>query len=283
VTKEGAGTLILAGQTTVQNPVMLNAGKLLVHGVIFPATVQSAAGSILGGNGTLASATIAGQLSPGNSIGTLTATGAVTITGHWEIEVEQQSADRLDVGATLTLTGSTLDLKTSTTGPLLSSYVLATYGSLVGRPAAVTGLPLGYELDYQSNQLLLVPSASHYTLWAQRLGLAEHQASSHADPDQDGIVNALEFLLGGDPASANAAILPAIEKSGPHFVFTFTRNKNAQSETNAVIEQSENPGSSIWTPVSAESIHVTDHGEQENVRVTLPTARPKLFLRLRVP
>ncbi len=283
VSKDGAGTLILAGQCTVQNPVMLNAGKLLVRGVISLATVQSAAGSILGGNGTLASATIAGQLSPGNSIGTLTATGDITITGRWEMEVEEQSADRLDVEGTLTLTGSTLDLKTSNTGPLLSSYVLATYGSLVGRPTSVTGIPSGYELDYQSHQLQLVRSASHFALWAERLGLAENHASLHADPDQDGIVNALEFLLGGDPESSNAAILPVIEKSGPHFVFTFTRNKNAQSETNAVIEQSEDPSSPTWTPVSAESIHVTDQGEQENVRVTLPTARPKLFLRLRVP
>lgn len=283
VSKDGAGTLILEGQTTVQNPLMLNAGTLLVHGVISQATVQSAAGSTLGGNGTLASATIAGLLSPGNSIGTLTATGAITVTGRWEIEADGQSADRLDVAGALTLTGSVLDLKMATTGPLLSSYVLATYDSLVGRPASVSGIPYGYQLDYQAQQLLLVRSASHYAIWAQRLGLAEDHASPHADPDQDGIVNALEFLLRGDPASANATILPVAEKSGSQFTFTFTRDKNAQSETNAVIEQSEDLTTPNWTAVAAAFIQVTDGGDRETVRITLPATRPKLFLRIRVP
>ncbi len=283
VAKEGTGTLILGGQTTLQNSIMLNAGQLLVQGVIFQASVLCAAGSSLGGSGTLASATIAGRLSPGNSIGTLTATGSVTITGRWEIEADGQSADRLDVGGMLTLTGSVLELKISTPSPLLSSYVLATYDNLVGRPASVSGLPYGYELDYQAQQLRLVRSASHYAIWAQRLGLAADHASPQADPDQDGIVNAMEFLLCGNPSSADPFILPVMERSGSLFTFTFTRDKNAQSETNAVIEQSEDLVAPNWTPVSAQFIQITDAGDRETVCITLPATRPKSFLRVRVP
>jgi len=45
-------------------------------------------------------------------------------------------------------------------------------------------------------------------------GLAE------ADPDADGVPNALEFILGGDPASSNATILPSlVSESGWHFRF----------------------------------------------------------------
>jgi hypothetical protein len=45
-------------------------------------------------------------------------------------------------------------------------------------------------------------------------GLAE------ADPDSDEVPNALEFILGGDPASSNATILPSLaSESGWHFRF----------------------------------------------------------------
>ena len=57
--------------------------------------------------------------------------------------------------------------------------------------------------------------------------LATHQLDpattglAEADPDSDGVANALEFILGGDPAASSPAILPALVRdSGWHFRFT---------------------------------------------------------------
>ena len=78
--KTGTGTLEItgtghnyAGATTITN------GKLVVNANISTSTLTTVAtGAALGGTGTVAAATINGILAPGNSIGTLNATGDVT-------------------------------------------------------------------------------------------------------------------------------------------------------------------------------------------------------------
>ncbi len=283
VTKEGTGTLVLGGSTTLLQPIALNGGTMMVNGSITQAPVNAAAGTRLGGGGSLASATVAGVLAPGNTTGTLSASGAVTVSGTLEIEVNGAAADRLNVAGTLTLTGSTLDLKIPAGGATQPSYVLATYGSRSGSPATVLGLPFGYSLDFQANQLLLVRTSSLFAIWAHGEGLAGGDAAATADPDKDGIENELEFLLRGDPESADRSILPEGGKSGANFVFTFTRDKAAQAETGAIIEHAADPGAAVWTPAAPGTIQLADHGATETVTVTLPATSPRLFVRLRVP
>jgi beta-glucanase (GH16 family) len=283
VTKEGAGTLVLGGSATVQNPIALNGGTLEVNGTVTQAAIQAAAGTRLGGSGTLASATVAGVLAPGNSTGTLAASGAVTVSGTWEIEIDGAAADRLEVAGALTLNGSTLEFKVLAGGVTQPSYVLATYGSRSGTPSAVTGLPFGYELDFQANQLLLVRTSTLFAIWAHGEGLSGDDALPASDPDQDGIGNALEFLLLGDPESADPSILPEGKKSAGNFIFTFTRDKAAQADTGAVIEYSADLASPLWTAAVPGMIELEDHGDTETVTVTLPAMTPRIFVRLRVP
>lgn len=284
VTKEGAGMLVLGGSTTVLNPIALNGGTLKVNGSVTQAAINAAAGTRLGGGGTLASATVAGILAPGNSAtGTLAASGAVTASGTLEIEINGAAADRLNVTGLLTLTGSTLDLKVLPGGVTQPSYILATYGSRSGTPATVLGLPFGYALDFQANQLLLVRTATRFAIWAHGEGLVGDEALASADPDGDGIGNALEFLLRGDPESAELSILPTGQKSGVDFVFTFTRDKAAQAETGAIIEHTPDLASPFWTAATAGMIQLADHGDTETVTVTIPASVSKLFVRLRVP
>jgi len=92
VTKLGAGTLTLSGNSTHTGPTTVSAGTLLVHGNNSAATgavtVQSPA--TLGGNGTLGgAATIqpGATLSPGASIGTITFNNLLTMNGTTFMEI----------------------------------------------------------------------------------------------------------------------------------------------------------------------------------------------------
>lgn len=107
-----------------------------------------------------------------------------------------------------------------------------------------------------------------------------------ADPDFDGIPNALEFLLGGNPTVRDEGILPmshhAILEENPVLVFEYDRKKAASSVTET-IEWS--PDMTVWTAavhgengvtITAEPVNAaTDH-----VTVTIPASESKLFARL---
>jgi beta-glucanase (GH16 family) len=283
VTKEGTGTLTLSGNVTVANNINVNSGTLLVSGTITQATVQVGNSGTLGGNGTLTSAVVAGVLAPGESTGTLSATGSITVSGRIEMQLHDDRSDRLLVGGVLTLTGSTLDIQSSNQSLTHDNYSLASYGSLIGMPSTVTGIPYGYSLEYGQNELRLVRSASRFAIWAHQKELVDHQSHPDADPDQDGIANVLEFLLRGEPQSTDATILPQMAKSANNFVFTFQRDKLAQAETGAIVEQSGSLIHDSWIPVASAAIQSIDHGDYERVTVTLPANHQKLFLRIRTP
>lgn len=166
VTKEGTGNLVLGGTVSVLNSIALNAGGLKVNGRVTQASINASVGTRLGGSGTLANATVAGVLAPGNDSGTLSASGSITVSGTLEIEINGATADRLNVAGSLTLTGSTLDLKVLAGGVTQSAYVLATFASRNGAPSTVRGLPFGYALDYRANELRLVRTSSLFAIWA---------------------------------------------------------------------------------------------------------------------
>lgn len=109
------------------------------------------------------------------------------------------------------------------------------------------------------------------------------------DPDADGIVNKLEFFLGGDPTMADPGILPAgsylaAGSGGPALVFEFDRN-TAAAGVSYTVEYSSDLTS--WTtavhgvdgitlvivPVDANTDHIT---------ATIPSTGAKLFARLRL-
>ena len=109
-----------------------------------------------------------------------------------------------------------------------------------------------------------------------------------ADPDQDGIVNLLEFVLdGGNPNESNQGILPTLDASGANFVFTFRR----RAETASVTSQTFQYGTNLtgWTDLSiAPSTEVvitpnTPSNGVDQVTITIPKGtNTKMFGRLRV-
>jgi fibronectin-binding autotransporter adhesin len=77
--KAGTGALLLSGANTYTGATTVTTGTLIVNGNISTSMLTTVnAGATLGGSGTVGAATINGLLAPGNSIGTLNATGDVT-------------------------------------------------------------------------------------------------------------------------------------------------------------------------------------------------------------
>jgi autotransporter-associated beta strand protein len=116
LTKAGPGTLVLAGNNSYTGATTISAGKLLVDGLQPGSSVSVAAGSILGGTGTIGSLTVlvGGTVSPGSSPGILTVNGTATFTAGSTLNIELDGTtagseyDRLDVTGAVKLGGSTL-------------------------------------------------------------------------------------------------------------------------------------------------------------------------------
>jgi fibronectin-binding autotransporter adhesin len=113
ITKIGTGTTILAGNNTYSGPTAVTLGTLLVNGTTTGGAVTVAANATLGGIGRIASTVaVSGTLSPGASIGLLTAgttSFADGATYVYEVDTSATTgspADLLVVLGDLTLTGS---------------------------------------------------------------------------------------------------------------------------------------------------------------------------------
>ncbi len=243
-TQAGGGTTTLTANNTFSGTTTVAAGTLLVNGAIVGSPSSGAvgvnSGATLGGSGVLGGAITVNSgatLAPGVTVGTLTAMGNASFSSgsSFAVDLNATTADRLDVFDTLDITGATLHL-TQLVPATAAVYVIASYGTLSGSQfAAVSGLPDGYTLDYdyQSNhQIVLVRtiSATPYDTWA--LGPFAQpltDPAQGADPDNDGLSNLMEFVLGGDPTvNDNPAVLPTVNASGSDLVITFPRSVASQ-------------------------------------------------------
>ncbi|GAA5484209.1 PA14 domain-containing protein [Haloferula sargassicola] len=126
-----------------------------------------------------------------------------------------------------------------------------------------------------------------FAFWLDSKGLAGADRLATADPDGNGLSNALEFVLGGDPASpsdAAAGLLPDFETEGDWTTFTFRRT--AVSEASGPHAELS-AGLGDWTtPVDGVG-NVTISVEKDafgtgidRVTVRVPASGTKLFMRL---
>ena len=138
---------------------------------------------------------------------------------------------------------------------------------------------------------IVAPPADPYVDWAAAKGLAGAEAGFLADPDQDGIPNGLEFVLGGQPnpalADANSQhLLPTGALDGEHFLFTYRRS-HAAAYLNPLVEFASDL-SGPWT-AAVDGVNATitaaliPGADADMVTVAIPTAGlPRLFARLKV-
>ncbi len=231
ITKSGAGTWVLsAASNGFSGPTEVNDGTLRVNGTLTQSAVTVASAGTLGGNATLGSTlAVAGTVAPGNSAGTLSA-GNTSITGTYACELDGASHDQLVVNGDLDITGATLAVSVLGGGATQSTYVIATYtGNLTGTFAVSPALPSGYSLDYDSanKQIKLVAAAGGFTSWIS--GFTVGDPGADADPDNDGLANAVEYVTGGDPSASSQVGTPQSNASGSDLVFTFDRVDSSET------------------------------------------------------
>jgi uncharacterized repeat protein (TIGR02543 family) len=200
--KTGAGTLTLGGTNDYTSNTTVNAGTLTL-----------AAGAQLGftlgaTSGTCNSLSGAGTVILDGNFAINTAAASALTTGTWTLENVPSLAGAY--GVTFTVVGFTdagSDKWTKTEGSKLWTF------------------------DETTGVLTL--SAASYTSWIDSFTFAlGADKTPTGDPDNDGINNATEMVLGGDPATGmDAALAPSIELvntdlgagSTNYLLFTFRR------------------------------------------------------------
>ncbi|WP_447755727.1 autotransporter domain-containing protein [Pseudomonas nicosulfuronedens] len=148
--KRGAGVLALESISSVGGGTQVEAGRLVVGGSAgssarLSSNVEVAGGATLGGHGVIdgnVSLASGARLAPGNSIGTLTVDGDVTLGAGSTLEIESApdgSTDRLVSTGTVTLDGANLNvLAEAGTWKPSSSYDIVQAAALQGSFADVT-------------------------------------------------------------------------------------------------------------------------------------------------
>jgi autotransporter-associated beta strand protein len=259
--KTGTGTLVLSGANSHTGATTIDAGTMLVNGSLAAGSAVTVnSGATLGGSGNAAgSVTVnaGATLAPGNNgVGTL-ATGALTLAGTYECQLDGASADQLAVTGNLVLTGSTLAVSALGTAEagvrVIASYTGTRAGTFGGT------LPAGYGLEYDDTARqvkLTVPGGGDpYGAWASSKGLTAANNGKAQDPDSDGVPNLLEFYLAGNPLATDGSIQPRVTAMAAETVtFGFPRLDDAEASfpvQDFQIGTSLMPGSWTDVPVGA--------------------------------
>ena len=119
------------------------------------------------------------------------------------------------------ITATTLNLYrvpegSSNPGTLVGSFTINSAGSVTFTPA---------------------PSSAFAT-WASAHSLSGGNALPTADPDNDGLQNMVEFVLGSDPGSGKPTNLPTLVDNGTTLTFSFPHNAASVAEYNVAVQTS---------------------------------------------
>lgn len=131
----------------------------------------------------------------------------------------------------------------------------------------------------------------HYDEWAAHHGVTQ----ALGDPDGDGLVNRLEYILAGNPNSADASVAPQVSRSGGLMSLKFRRSDG--SEISEALAMQSSVDLAVWpensqAPVPAQTdlsgtlphgatVTVQENGsEPDEVEWRLPISENRRFLRL---
>jgi fibronectin-binding autotransporter adhesin len=158
VEKQGTGKLTLTGTHSYTGATTVSAGTLLINGVI-GASAVTVTGGTLGGNGLIKGpVTIqsAGRLAPGTSIGALTISNSLNLSGVTIMEVNATTRTNDIVRGLTTVTyGGTLNLL-NLAGVITASnaFKLFSANTYRGAFAALTPASPGPDLAWNTNTLV---------------------------------------------------------------------------------------------------------------------------------
>ena len=198
------------------------------------------------------------------------------------------------VTAQFTLSGFVPGASTATVYQYGKSNDLNNADFSTGTLSGVSGSFSGTFPSYSMTVLDLARPATPYTTWQSSHFTAAQLADpavsgDFADPDEDGIVNLLEYALNLDPLTASRAGLPvaapATQNGTTNLTLTYTEVKAATDLTYVVEVSADlvtwNSGSAYTATVA-----VLDQGTTEQVTTrdltAISAAAPRRFMRLRV-
>ena len=238
--KDGSAILTLTGSNTYSGTTSVVAGKLLVNGT------NSGSGAV-----SVSSAATFGGI--GSVAGNVTyATGSFA---------QFTQGSPFTIGGTLTLNNNVVRVSLPTN---LSAgvYTLATYteagssGSVDATPVIDSGSLAPTATATVSNSagaivLTVVGGLGPFETWSTvTYGLSGGNEAGNADPDNDGIGNALEFVLGGNPTTPSNSILPTVDESTGDLIFTFYRKDLSEGSSTITFQWSTDLTAAGWNNVA---------------------------------
>ena len=236
---------IVKGAGTVTSTINLSGGTLDLNGnAIGSATEAIILNAESGVLSNVSSINGTGGLTK-TTAGTLLLSGTISYAGDTTVSegtltlssaASSANANPANDASTVTIaSGATLNLTYTGTDLVNKLFIGAgqlaagTYGK-VGSISPVIGIP-----QITGDGTLTVASGTNYASWIAGFGLAGGDALADADPDFDGIDNAVEMVLGGNPATGmDTALQPTLElvtnptgtgpiPAGDYLLFTYRR------------------------------------------------------------
>lgn len=278
--KVGAGQLNLQGNFEYRGDTVIEEGSLIIDGFMGDSLIEVMTGTRLGGNiDTLGDIRVEGQLEPGSAgVGFIQSTGNLTMAAGSELRIDLvdwngfagvgydlMSFSEIDIEATsedtLTLQVEASDLQNfvdearsfeianafSINGLTSANWQIATTGFVGNGEWTLREQNGTLFLDYEASD----SSGSDYLTWLD--GFPDLVATGpFDDSDGDGIVNLLEYVLGGDPSIPGSAVLPSASLGNDGSLdFVFRRRAGSVGELVQAIEYSTNL--SDWTRLEVPS------------------------------
>lgn len=142
LTKQGSGTVSLSGINTFTGITVVLEGRLNVNGVV-PGNISVISGATVGGSGRIGgSLSIAsgGILSPGNSIGKLSANTLILSNDVTTIiEIDPTASSKIEISEVANLAGNVFVIQNNGSYNRIGSYTIVEAGSIVNGFSGVSG------------------------------------------------------------------------------------------------------------------------------------------------
>ncbi len=260
LTKSGVGTLTLSGANTYTGNTTVSTGTLAL----------AATGSLK---------FVPPAIGASNKI---TGAGTATLNGSFALE--------LAAAGSTSRTWTLVDATHSGSLVSVTSDLPVSFSGAAGVWTAVDGSKTWTYTETTGVLALSVAVPSGYSSWATGKGLDNSNNGVTQDPNNNGVLNLLEYVLNGDPLNSEspALILPVLNVSGSNFVFSFTRREESTTDTTQVFQYGTDLSGwtslNITAPTASEVALGTPSGGLQTVTVTISKslAGPggKLFGRL---